>query len=157
MVYIIFGPPQTAYCQSDIETWTYWEQDNRISLTFDFIKAVNPFSDKVFILQRKTEFKSSWYIAVYYWRRWRGRESEVVWWVTGETVGWWNLGEGDSCTMWDDVWVVIEIYILYWSGNKITPLNNSSYIYKNFKKWNSNLKSWLYGKRPWIWVKESMN
>ncbi len=69
MAYIIFGPPQTVYRRSNIETWTYGEQGNRISLTFNFIKAVNPFTDEDFILQRKSEYKSSWYVAVDYWRR----------------------------------------------------------------------------------------
>jgi GWxTD domain-containing protein len=69
MVYIIFGPPQTVFRRNDIETWTYGEQGNRVSLTFDFIKAVNPFTDEDFILQRKSEYKSPWYVAVDYWRR----------------------------------------------------------------------------------------
>jgi GWxTD domain-containing protein len=69
MLYIIFGPPQTVYRRGDIETWTYGEQGNRVSLTFDFIKAINPFTDKDFILQRKTEYKNAWYVAVDYLRR----------------------------------------------------------------------------------------
>jgi len=69
MIYIIFGPPQTVYRKSNIETWIYGEQGNRVSLTFDFIKAYNPFSDQDFILQRQADFKNSWYIAVDYWRR----------------------------------------------------------------------------------------
>jgi GWxTD domain-containing protein len=69
MTYIIFGPPQTVYRRGNIETWTYGEQGNRISLTFDFITAVNPFTDEDFVLQRQPDFKSPWYIAVDYWRR----------------------------------------------------------------------------------------
>lgn len=69
MLYIIFGPPQTVYRRGDTETWTYGEQGNRVSLTFDFIKAVNPFTDQDFILQRKTEYKKAWYVAVDYLRR----------------------------------------------------------------------------------------
>jgi GWxTD domain-containing protein len=69
MTYIIFGPPQTVYRRDDIETWTYGEQGNRISLTFDFIKAVNPFTNEDFVLRRQPDFKSPWYVAVDYWRR----------------------------------------------------------------------------------------
>ena len=69
MIYIIFGPPQIVYRRSDIETWTYGEQGNRVSLTFDFIKAINPFTDEDYILRRQTDFKNPWYVAVDYWRR----------------------------------------------------------------------------------------
>ncbi len=69
MTYTIFGPPQTVYRRGDVETWTYGEQGNRISLTFDFVKAINPFTDEDFILQRQPEFKNPWYVAVDYWRR----------------------------------------------------------------------------------------
>jgi GWxTD domain-containing protein len=69
MIYIIFGPPQTVYRRSDIETWTYGEQGSRVSLTFDFIKAINPFTDEDYILRRQADFKNPWYVAVDYWRR----------------------------------------------------------------------------------------
>jgi len=69
MIYIVFGEPQTVYRRGNIETWTYGEQGNRISLTFDFIRAINPFSNEDFELQRQPDFKSPWYVAVDFWRR----------------------------------------------------------------------------------------
>ena len=69
MIYIIFGPPKTVYRRDDIETWVYGEQGNRVSLTFDFIKAINPFTENDYILQRQTDYKTPWFIAVDYWRR----------------------------------------------------------------------------------------
>jgi GWxTD domain-containing protein len=69
MIYIIFGQPKTVYRRDDIETWVYGEQGNRVSLTFDFIKAINPFTENDYILQRQTDYKTPWFIAVDYWRR----------------------------------------------------------------------------------------
>jgi len=69
MTYIVMGKPQTVFRSGEIETWIYGEQGNRVSLTFDFVKAVNPFTDNDYILRRRPEFKSPWFIAVDYWRR----------------------------------------------------------------------------------------
>ncbi|MFP4469058.1 MAG: GWxTD domain-containing protein [Bacteroidales bacterium] len=69
MLYIVFGPPQIVYRRTDIETWIYGEQGNRISLRFDFIKTINPFTDEDYSLQRKEEYKNPWFIAVDYLRR----------------------------------------------------------------------------------------
>ncbi len=69
MIYIIFGQPKTVYRRDDIETWVYGERGNRVSLTFDFIKAINPFTSEDFVLQRRADYKNPWFIAIDYWRR----------------------------------------------------------------------------------------
>ncbi len=69
MLYIIFGEPATVYRRTDIETWVYGEQGNRVFLTFDFIKAINLFTENDYELQRQTDFKQQWYNAVLYWRQ----------------------------------------------------------------------------------------
>lgn len=69
MIYIIYGKPVTVYRRDDIETWIYGRQGERVFLTFDFIRAVNPFSDNDFELQRLPEYKQQWYNAVWFWRR----------------------------------------------------------------------------------------
>ncbi len=69
MIYIIFGPPQTVYRRTDIETWIYGEQGNRVSLRFDFIKNINPFTENDYSLQRDSGYKNAWFMAVDYWRR----------------------------------------------------------------------------------------
>ncbi len=69
MIYIIFGLPKTVYRRDNIETWVYGEKGNRVSLTFDFIKAINPFTENDCVLQRQTDYKTAWFIAVDYWRR----------------------------------------------------------------------------------------
>jgi GWxTD domain-containing protein len=69
MIYIIFGAPKTVYRRDEIETWVYGEPGNRVLLTFDFIKAINPFTCYDYILQRQSDYKNPWFIAVDYWRR----------------------------------------------------------------------------------------
>ena len=69
MIYIIFGQPKTVFRRDNIETWVYGEKGNRVSLTFDFIKAINPFTENDFVLQRQADFKTPWFVAVDYWRR----------------------------------------------------------------------------------------
>jgi len=69
MLYIIFGEPKTVYQRADIETWIYGEQGNRVFLTFDFVRAINPYTNNDFELQRRPEFKEQWYNAVLFWRQ----------------------------------------------------------------------------------------
>lgn len=69
MIYVIFGKPKTVYRRSDIETWIYGEQGNRVYLTFDFIRAINPFSDNDYELQRNPDYKAQWYNAILFWRQ----------------------------------------------------------------------------------------
>lgn len=69
MMYIVFGPPRIVYRRTNIETWIYGEPGNRVSLRFDFIESINPFTGKDYTLQRQEEYKSPWFIAVDYWRR----------------------------------------------------------------------------------------
>lgn len=69
MLYIIYGEPTTVFRRSDIETWIYGQQGNRVYLTFDFIKAINPFTDNDFELQRQADFKQQWYNAILFWRQ----------------------------------------------------------------------------------------
>ncbi len=69
MIYIIFGQPQKVFKREDLETWIYGEQGSRVYLTFDFIKAINPFTENDFELQRQPQFKQEWYNAVLFWRQ----------------------------------------------------------------------------------------
>ncbi len=69
MIYIIYGEPKSVFRRNDIETWIYGEQGNRVYLTFDFIRAINPFTDKDYELQRDPDYKAQWYNATYFWRR----------------------------------------------------------------------------------------
>lgn len=69
MIYIIYGEPNSVFRRSDIETWIYGEQGNRVYLTFDFIRAINPFTAQDYELQRDPTYKAQWYNAILFWRR----------------------------------------------------------------------------------------
>ncbi|MEW6468716.1 MAG: GWxTD domain-containing protein [Bacteroidota bacterium] len=71
LIYLIYGPPNILYKNSTTETWTYGEEHNLNSLTFNFIKVINPFTDDDFRLDRSPVYKDSWYRAVEVWRQGR--------------------------------------------------------------------------------------
>lgn len=69
LIYIIYGPPNVVYKSSDSESWVYGEENNFNSLTFSFLKVINPFTDNDYRLDRSPVFKTSWYNAVEMWRQ----------------------------------------------------------------------------------------
>lgn len=68
MVYIIFGPPQVVYKSNYAESWVYGSAKSSVSLTFNFSRVSNPFTNNDFTLQRSIAFKTYWYRAVEAWR-----------------------------------------------------------------------------------------
>lgn len=71
MIYIIFGPPNVIYKSFDKESWIYGEDQNMMSLNFNFYKVENPFSSNDYSLERSVIYKSNWYRAVDIWRQGR--------------------------------------------------------------------------------------
>jgi len=71
MIYLIFGPPNLVYRATDAETWVYGEDGNLGSLSFNFNRVTNPFSNNDYYLQRSSVYKSNWYRAVDIWRQGR--------------------------------------------------------------------------------------
>lgn len=71
MIYIVQGPPNVIYKTSNSESWVYGEENNLMSVTYNFVKVRNPFSDNDFILERQNVYKSGWYRAVDIWRQGR--------------------------------------------------------------------------------------
>ena len=71
IIYIVFGPPSVVYKSSGAESWIYGEQNNYLSVTFNFNKANNPFTDNDFQLQRSPIYKNQWYRNVDAWRQGR--------------------------------------------------------------------------------------
>ncbi len=71
IVYIVFGPPDIVYKSSSAESWVYGEENNYLSVTFNFIKVDNPFSDRDYTLKRSPIYKNQWYRAVDSWRQGR--------------------------------------------------------------------------------------
>lgn len=69
MIYIVFGQPNFVYRSTNVETWIYGEENNILSLSFNFNKISNPFSDNDYSLVREAGYKDSWYAAIETWRK----------------------------------------------------------------------------------------
>lgn len=75
VIYLVFGPPDVVYKSSTGESWIYGEENNYLSVTFNFVKVKNPFSINDFELSRSPVYKNQWYRAVDSWRQ--GRVSSL--------------------------------------------------------------------------------
>lgn len=71
LIYTIFGQPNTLYKQDNVETWVYGEDASYKSLSFVFVKVINPFSENDYQLNRSDMFKDEWYKSVDAWRQGR--------------------------------------------------------------------------------------
>ncbi len=71
LIYIIYGTPNAIYKTKTNETWVYGEENNMMSITFNFRKVKNPFTDNDYALSRNQIYKSNWYRAVESWRQGR--------------------------------------------------------------------------------------
>lgn len=71
LIHIIYGKPNIIYKNDVSETWIYGEDNNVMSLSFTFVKVINPFSDNDFRLERDENYKASWYRAIETWRNGR--------------------------------------------------------------------------------------
>jgi len=68
MIYIVFGEPNKVYRDPSKETWIYGEENNPMSLSFDFVKVINPFTDKDYRLIRQDTYKAAYTRSVGAWR-----------------------------------------------------------------------------------------
>jgi GWxTD domain-containing protein len=71
LIHIVYGKPNIIYKGPNAETWIYGEDKNVMSLTFNFTKVINPFTDNDFRLNRDENYKASWYRAIESWRKGR--------------------------------------------------------------------------------------
>lgn len=71
LVHIIFGTPTTIYKTESNESWIYGEENNLMSLTFNFVKRKSAFSDNDLVLDRDPMLKGAWYRNVESWRNGR--------------------------------------------------------------------------------------
>ncbi|WKZ66198.1 MAG: GWxTD domain-containing protein [Flavobacteriales bacterium] len=71
LVHIIFGTPTSIYRSETGETWTYGEENNIMSLSFNFVKRPSALSDNDYRLDRDPMFKGAWYRNVESWRNGR--------------------------------------------------------------------------------------
>ena len=68
IIYIVYGKPNKVYRTDNLETWIYGEENNPLSVTFYFLKVINPFTDNDYRLNREEIYKPSWYRSVNAWR-----------------------------------------------------------------------------------------
>jgi GWxTD domain-containing protein len=71
MVYMIYGKPNKVYRTPIMESWIYGEENNPLSITFNFIKVINPFTPNDYRLNREDYYKPSWYRSIEAWRNGR--------------------------------------------------------------------------------------
>jgi len=71
MIYIVFGAPNRVSKRKNGEVWTYGDPTNPTSVSFSFIKIINPFTDNDYYLERSELYKERWYQAVDMWRQGR--------------------------------------------------------------------------------------
>lgn len=71
MIYIVFGTPNAIYKTLENESWLYGEENNFMSISFNFYKVPNPFSDNDFLLERSPIYKANYFKAVDTWREGR--------------------------------------------------------------------------------------
>lgn len=71
LIHIVYGKPNIIYKSPNSETWIYGEDKNVMSLTFNFTKVINPFTDNDYRLNRDENYKASWYRAIESWRKGR--------------------------------------------------------------------------------------
>jgi GWxTD domain-containing protein len=69
MVYIVFGAPNIVYRDSEMETWKYGSTQSNQSITFNFYRADNPFTNNEFTLDRSQNYSINWNNAIEVWRR----------------------------------------------------------------------------------------
>jgi len=69
IIYIVQGTPNVVYRDTNYEQWIYGEEGNIMSITFNFVKVNNPFTNNDFLLDKSPVYKETWYRAVNNWRR----------------------------------------------------------------------------------------
>ncbi len=71
LIYIIYGRPNKVYRTDLMESWIYGEENNPLSITFNFVKVINPFTSNDYRLSREDYYRPSWYRAIEAWRNGR--------------------------------------------------------------------------------------
>lgn len=70
MIYIIYGAPDVVYRDGNMETWKYGDhRSSNNSITFDFYKSINPFTNNDYNMSRSTSYRPGWNRAIEIWRR----------------------------------------------------------------------------------------
>lgn len=68
LIYLIYGPPSIVYRNPNSETWIYGENRDILSMTLNFNRVNNAFTDNDYELNRSQEYKETWYAALAGWK-----------------------------------------------------------------------------------------
>ena len=68
MIFMVYGPPDHIYNETDREIWEYGSEAAYNDLRFEFLITNTPFNCQEYILLRSQDFKTSWYTVVENWR-----------------------------------------------------------------------------------------
>ena len=69
IIYIVYGQPTNIYKGISSETWVYGEENNILSIKFQFNRKTDARTNNRFDLIRNPDFKNNWYRAVDQWRQ----------------------------------------------------------------------------------------
>lgn len=68
MVYIIMGPPQEVYFDTDKETWIYLSSNSNSRITFTFARIKNILTPNYYTLNRSRVYQPEWFKTITAWR-----------------------------------------------------------------------------------------
>ena len=68
MIFMIYGPPDHVYNETDREVWEYGAEASYNDLQFDFLITKTPLNQLEYVLLHQKEYKDSWYAVVQNWR-----------------------------------------------------------------------------------------
>ena len=71
LIFIVFGQPDVIYKDTGGESWIYGNGKDEPTLTFNYTRTYNPFSNNDYRLIRSPEYKNYWYKSVDTWRQGR--------------------------------------------------------------------------------------
>jgi GWxTD domain-containing protein len=71
IIYIVYGQPYEVFRYNDKEVWLYGEEDNLLSIKFQFHLIKTDWSNNDFEIEKDENYKNNWYRAVDAWRQGR--------------------------------------------------------------------------------------
>jgi len=69
IIYIVYGQPTSIYKGISTETWVYGEENQILSIKFEFNRKADAMTNNRYELVRNPDFKNNWYRAVDQWRQ----------------------------------------------------------------------------------------
>jgi hypothetical protein len=71
IIYIVYGQPYQVIKTQNKEIWFYGEENNILSVKFEFNRVETDWSNNDFELNKDVNYKNNWYRAVDAWRQGR--------------------------------------------------------------------------------------